>query len=132
MYTLKDFKVGQKVGIQITGNARRRNMTEEESVIEGVVQKVGRKYVTVSSEKMLENKFRETTSNYGGLRQHTDFCVDYMLYPTQAEALIELRRKSLQAKIRTFFSSYQDTELSFGQLDAIYKIIGDECDVNKE
>lgn len=117
MFKLSDFKVGQKAYVELTGNAARGKTSEEELIRECIIESVGRKYITTS----LGRKFEETDLAYDGLIEHTDFCVDYVLYPNKQDILNKFEKKELFWKISSLLRN--DKHFSLEQLKAVNKIL---------
>lgn len=119
MYKVTDFEVGQKVALEVTGNEARRPTYKDVPIREGIVEKVGKKYVTVCGMQFLEHPA------YIGLREKTDSCVNFVLYPNRQVLEEKLERDETLSSIQEFFRLPNNSiNLSLEQLKDIQKIIG--------
>lgn len=127
MYTLKDFKKGQTVWIELTGNASRgKDKRIDDLIEEWEVISVGKKFVTAKKKESYgyEIKFKETDANYGGLIQNTEYCVDYVLYPSKEEILNKFEIENLIGWIKSEFSAYGRTsKYTLEQLRKVKEIL---------
>lgn len=124
MAEIKDFKVGQTVYVRITGNEA-RGKDKDKLLQEYVVSKVGRKYVYAkpSNGSQWEVCF-EKNGNGTGLRQKTEYCVDYILYSSKQEIEDEQERLKLWNKISSVFGYLSvDDSVSLDQLQRINAIL---------
>ena len=95
MYKIKDFKVGQLVGVELTGNAS-RNKQGDELIEEWIITTIGRKYITATPKNnhYRDYQFEEHECSYAGLIQRTGgYSVDYVLYPSVQEAQEKKRKE---------------------------------------
>lgn len=121
--TINDFKVGQKVYIELTGNAK-RGKKPEDLIVEAVVEKIGKKYVTVKGYQFKEHDF-----SYGGLIQNTNTCIDYVLYPDKKALEDKLQSEFLIKDINTRISRLSLggwKAISLDSLKKIYEILNEE------
>lgn len=122
---LKDFKVGDKAYIMLTGNAERGidKSNPEDYIKEVTVTKIGRKYL--QTEPLSYEKFKETDLNYnGGLINDTKYCVDYILFKDKQTIVDLLKKENLVFEIRHKISSIK--ELSLNQLERIAEILDEK------
>lgn len=96
MHKITDFEVGQRVALEVVGNEARRIKAGEAPIREAVVEKVGKKYVTVQGRQFFEHPA------YMGLREKTDSCVNFVLYPNKKVLEEKLEKDSTLSKIREF------------------------------
>ncbi len=96
MHKITDFEVGQRVALEVVGNEARRIKAGEAPIREAVVEKVGKKYVTVQGRQFFEHPA------YMGLREKTDSCVNFVLYPNKKVLEEKLEKDSALSKIREF------------------------------
>ena len=126
MYNLKDFSKGQTVWVELTGNARRHINKKEELIEEWEVISVGRKYVTAMRKNGndIGVKFQETDGNYGGLIEKSEYCVDYVLYPSKEAISDKLEKEDLVDWIKGKFSGYGNKSVySLEQLRKVKEIL---------
>lgn len=121
MYKVSDFKVGDTVYLELTGNAvRYKRRNTEECIKEAVVTSVGRKYVTVGD----DTKFEISNNDYyRGLVQHTQYCVDYVLYKSKQEILDKFESEKLLSEVRSFFQYGKTRCLQLDDLRSINDLI---------
>lgn len=86
--TIKDFKVGQKAYILCMYTGRNK----EPEITETVVEKVGRKYVTVQYGR----KYEEDLNNPYGLIESSDYGERTYLCPSRRNAEMYVERDRLQ------------------------------------
>jgi hypothetical protein len=124
MYKLTDFKQGQTVWVELTGNANRYK-NDDELIEEWEVISVGKKYVTAKRKNGgYEVKFKETDLNYDGLIQNTQYCVDYILYPSKEEISNKFEKEELVDWIKKQFSGYgRKSKYSLEQLRKVKEIL---------
>lgn len=121
MYKLSDFKKGQKAYIELTGNASRGKKLPEELIQECIIETVGRKYIIANN-----IKFEGHNVNYGGLKEHTEYCVNYVLYPNKQDILDRFEREKLLSDFKQLFVSFfgnKANELSLEKLRKIKEVI---------
>ena len=114
---LSDFKVGEKCYVEFTGNASRHKPHGyyEEWIVTGVSSK----YVTVG-----RYKFEEHDCSYGGLREKTNYCVDYVIYPTEQLLKDKLELEKTYEYIKDKFGKFKrDESLTLDKLRRIKSII---------
>ena len=123
-------QVGQKVVVKIeeTSNASRGlRMTLDnidEWCFDGVITKIGRKYITVDFAKSAGVSFTEQFNIEDEYRQkYSCGGADYKLYPHKEAVIKELKTNKLYSYIRNKFSSYSNTEFTLEQLEKIYSIL---------
>lgn len=123
---IKDFKVGQTVYVELTGNAS-RGKTAEQCIDEWEITSVGRKYVkagrcsdgTIWGETTFE--YRE---NYGRFVQKTNYSIDYIIYETRQEIERKFEKSKLLNEVETFFRDWgKPKNLSIEQLKRIKEIL---------
>ncbi|MCM1232851.1 MAG: hypothetical protein NC489_22225 [Ruminococcus flavefaciens] len=125
MYTIKDFKVGDSVYVEVTGNKARHLSDDIESHIKpALVTKVGRKYVSAKIDSHTIVQFKETECNYGGgLREHTDGCVDYILFKTKQDVYDRYEAKSILAELYSVFGCFDGYHIPLDKLREIQAIV---------
>ena len=114
---LSDFKVGEKCWVEFEGNASRHKPKGyyEEWIVTGVSSK----YVTVD-----RYKFEEHDCSYGGLKEKTNYCVDYVIYPTEQLLKDKLELEQTYEYIKNKFSKFKrDESLTLEKLKRIKSII---------
>jgi len=112
---VSDFVVGQKAYLELTGNAK-RGKKKEELIQECVIEAVGRKYVTAKGRKFEESDI------YDGLKEHTSYSVDYVLYSSKEVIQKKFEKDELLGEIKDFFL-HGGKELSLEKLREIQRII---------
>lgn len=126
---IKDFKVGQTVYVELTGNASREK-TAEECIEEWEITSVGRKYVKAGKRHEEYGIFRETTfeyrDSYNRFVQKTDYCVDYVIYLARQEIERKIEKSKLLNEIESFFRDWNKPKnLSIEQLKRIKEILAE-------
>lgn len=124
MTEIKDFRVGQKVFVRITGNAA-RGKDKDKLIEEWVVSKVGKKYVYAkpSKDSRWEVCFEKSESNMA-MQQKTEYCVDYILYASKQEIEDEQEQFKLWKKISSIFGYLSvDYSISLDKLRRINAIL---------
>lgn len=129
---IKDFKVGQTVWVEITGNAS-RGKTAEQCIEEWEITSVGRKYIKACKKEGCAFRF-ETTFEYKENRkrfvQKTDCCVNYILYETKEEIKRKFEKSKLLNEVETFFRDWSKPEnLSIEQLKRIKEILEERIEM---
>lgn len=116
---VKDFEKGNTVYALLAGNAA-RGKKDDELIQEWEVVAVGRKYVTAKSKTGVKKvKFEESKYSYhGGLREHTDKLVDYILFKDRKQVEEILERDYLEHWLRTVFNKH----LAYYSLDQLRKV----------
>lgn len=127
---IKDFKVGQTVYVELTGNAS-RGKTPEQCIEEWEIAFVGRKYISAGKRHETLGIVGETTfeyrENYGRFVCKTDCCVDYILYETRQEIERKFEKSKLLNEVGTFFRDWGKPEkLSIEQLKRIKGILDEK------
>lgn len=122
---IKDFKVGQTVYVELTGNES-RGKKPEQCIEEWEITSVGRKYIK-AKKKGYDRLFGESTfeyrENYKRFVQKTDCCVDYILYPTRQEIEEKQEKSRLFQEIEQRFRYGSQRDISLEQLRAIHGIL---------
>lgn len=122
---IKDFKVGQTVYVELTGNAS-RGKTAEECIEEWEITSVGRKYIKACKKESGIFRF-ETTFEYKEnckrFVQKTNYCVDYILYLTRQEIEENHEKNRIFREIKHWFSCNSKRDISLEQLRAIQGIL---------
>lgn len=127
---IKDFKVGQTVWVKLTGNAS-RGKSGNDLIEEWEVVTVGKKYIYAKRKGFgfchIE-KFEKREYGYSEkIVQKTDYCVDYILYPSKKELEEEIEREELSGEISSIFRSFARKEsFSLDQLRRIKAIISEQ------
>lgn len=123
---IKDFKVGQTVYVELTGNASREK-TAEQCIEEWEITSVGRKYIKACKKESDVFRFETTfeyRENYGRFVEKTDYCVDYILYPTREELERKFEKSKLLNEVELFFRDWgKPKRLSIEQLKRIKEIL---------
>lgn len=122
---IKDFKVGQTVYIELTGNAS-RGKAPEQCIEEWEITSVGRKCIKACKKESGIFKF-ETTFEYndcnGRFEEKTDYCINYVLYPTRQEIEEKQEKSSLFQEIEQRFRYGSQRDIPLEQLRAIHGIL---------
>lgn len=124
---IKDFKIGQRVWVKLTGNAS-RGKSGSDLIEEWEVVSVGRKYVKAkkvgySHSWGIEFEKRGYSERFV---QKTNACVDYVIYESKQAILDEFEASNLERKICDFFRNCRSKNISLEQLREISKIIWGE------
>lgn len=122
---IKDFKVGQTVYVELTGNAS-RGKTAEECIEEWEVSSVGKKYIKAgkrSDRGIWGERTFEYRENYKRFVQKTDCCVDYIIYLTKQEIEEKHEKSKLFREIEQWFRYDSQRDISLEQLRAIHGIL---------
>lgn len=130
---IKDFKVGQTVYVELTGNAS-RGKTLEQRIEEWEITSVGRKYIKACKKESGVFRF-ETTFEYKENRkrfvQKTDCCANYILCETRQEIEIKFEKSKLLNEVESFFRDWnKPKKLSIEQLKRIKEIL-EEKEIEK-
>ncbi|MDU7032035.1 MAG: hypothetical protein E6357_30745 [Clostridiales bacterium] len=119
-----NFKVGQTAYIELTGNASRgKKPNSEELIKQCTVTSVGRKYVIADGKKYKEHDF-----SYVGLIEHTEYCMDSVLYPNKKDILDKFEKENLINSCKRVFEGFGKcvaSEFSLDKLRNIKKMIDD-------
>lgn len=125
---IKDFKVGQTVYIELTGNASRGRMPEQ-CIEEWEITSVGRKYIKAgrkSDDGIWGERTFEYRENYGRFVEKTDCCVNYILYLKRKEIEEKHEKSRLIDEVGAFFRDWsKPKKLSIEQLKRIKEILGE-------
>lgn len=122
---IKDFKAGQTVYVELTGNAS-RGKTPEQCIEEWEVSSVGRKYIKArkrSDGRIWGERTFEYRENYKRFVEKTDCCVDYILYLTRQEIEEKHEKSRLFREIEQRFRYGSQKDISLEQLRAIHGIL---------
>lgn len=123
---IKDYKVGQTVYVELTGNAS-RGKTPEQCIEEWEITSVGRKYIKAGKRaygRIWGERTFEYRENYKRFVEKTDYCIGYVLYLTRQEIEKKHERNMLLNGIEKFFRDWSKPEkLSIGQLKRIKEIL---------
>lgn len=126
--SIKDFKAGQTVYVELTGNAS-RGKTREQCIEEWEITSVGRKYIK-AGKRSGGRIWRETTfeyrDNYKRFVEKTDYCVDYILYTTSQEIEEKQEKGRLFREIEQRFRYGSQRDISLEKLRAIHGILDGE------
>lgn len=123
---IKDFKVGQTVWVELTGDTS-RGKTAEQCIEEWEITSVGRKYIK-AGRKSDGTIWRETTFEYredcGRFVEKTEYYVDYILYSTRQELEEKFEKSKLLNEVELFFRDWSKPKnLSIEQLKRIKEIL---------
>lgn len=122
---IKDFKIGQTVWVELTGNAS-RGKTVEQCIEEWEITSVGRKYIKACKKESGMFRF-ETTFEYndcdGRFEEKTDYCINYVMYLTRQEIEEKHEKNRLFREIEQRFRYGSQRDVSLGQLRAIHEIL---------
>lgn len=124
---LKDFKVGQTVWVQLTGNEA-RGKHGDELIEEWEVVTVGKKYIHAKKKGYFYPTVFEKREYgyYGKFVQKTEGCVNYILYASKAELEEELEHSRLFDEISQAFRGFGvKHNFSLEQLRKIKAIISE-------
>ena len=129
---IKDFKVGQTVWVELTGNAS-RGKTAEQCIEEWEITSVGRKYIKAGKRaygRMWREETFEYKENYKRFVQKTDCCINYILYAAKQEIEESHEKSRLFREIEQRFRYGSQRDISLEQLRAIHGILegGNEND----
>jgi len=123
-----DLKKDQKVVVAIierSNMARNRDMSSENIdnwCFDGIVTKVGRKYITVKWDKWSEEQF-DKEKDYNN---KTEYSCDYKLYLNREEIFQMRKTEELYSKVKTYFSGWGVNEnFTLDQLERILTIINE-------
>lgn len=123
--SIKDFKVGQTVYVELTRNAS-RGKTAEQCIEEWEITSVGRKCIKACKKESGIFRF-ETTFEYndfdGRFEEKTDYCISYVLYPTRQEIEEKHEKSRLFQEIEQRFRHGSQRDISLEQLRAIHGIL---------
>lgn len=101
---IKDFKVGQTVYIELTGNAK-RGKTEDELIEEWEITSVGRKIIKATTKKYNRSiEFINRNDGDEGLwLDRSGTCVNYILYANKQELEDAIEMRKLFKEVTKFF-----------------------------
>lgn len=123
--SIKDFKVGQTVYVELTGNAR-RGKEPEQCIEEWEVTSVGRKYINAvkkNPDSLLYKLVFEWSESYGRFVEKTRCSVNYILYLTRQEIEEKHEKTRLFQEIEHRFRYGSQKDISLEQLRAIHGIL---------
>lgn len=123
--SIKDFKVGQTVYVELTGNAS-RGKNAEECIEEWEVSSVGRKYIKAgkrSDGRIWGERTFEYRENYKRFVEKTNRCVDYILYTTRQEIEEKHEKNRLFREIEQWLRYGSQKDISLEWLRAIHEIL---------
>ena len=122
---IKDFKVGQTVYVELTGNAS-RGKTPEQCIEEWEISSVGKKYINAvkkNPDSFLYKLVFEWSEAYGRFVEKTRCSVNYILYPTRQEIEESHEKSMLIREIERRFRYGSQRNISLEQLRAIHGIL---------
>ncbi len=124
---IKDFKVGQTVYIELTGNVK-RGKSGNELIEEWKISRVGKKYIYAKKSDWGNEIAFLKDGRYGNQWfEKTNYCVDYILYPTRQELEDKLEKERLFDEVYGFFRRYDAIEkITLEQLRQINQILSEE------
>lgn len=119
---LSDFNVGQEAYIKKTRNQARHIKDTKDLIIKTKIESIGRKYIITEYSSNI--KFKETDTSHEGLIEHTDYCIDYELFPNEQMILDGFEKENLLSFIRSefYYMQYED-KFSLEQLRRIVNVI---------
>lgn len=123
--SVKDFKVGQTVYVELTGNASRRK-TPEQCIEEWEITYVGRKYIEAlkkGSDPFLFKTVFEWREEHKSFVQKTAHSINYVLYPTRREIEEKQEKSRLFREIEERFRYGSQRDISLEQLREIHRIL---------
>lgn len=124
---IKDFKVGQTVYVELTGNAS-GGKTAEQCIEEWEITSVGRKYIEAGkrSERygIIGKTLFEYRENYGRFVQKEKYRPDYILYVERQKIERKFEKAKLLNEVESFFRDWSKPKnLSIEQLKRIKEIL---------
>lgn len=122
---IKDFKVGQTVYVELTGNAS-RGKSPEQCIEEWEITSVGRKYIEASKKGSDLISFKavfEWSDDYKRFVEKTIYSPRYILYPTRQEIEEKHEKSRLFRDIEQRFRYGSQRGISLEQLRAIHGIL---------
>lgn len=124
---IKDFKVGQTVYVELTGDAS-RGKTPEQCIEEWEITSVGRKYIEAGkrSERcgIIGKTLFEYREKYGRFFKKTNHSIDYIIYETREEIERKFEKSKLLNEVESFFRDWsKPKKLSIEQLKRIKEIL---------
>ena len=123
---IKDFEVGQTVYVELIGDAS-RGRTAEERIEEWEITSVGRKYIKAGKRYEKSKIVGEITFEYNDYYkrfvEHTDYCINHLLYTAKQEIEESHEKNVLFDKISKRFSYGSQGNVTLEQLRAIHKIL---------
>ena len=123
--SIKDFKVGQTVYVELTGDASRGKMPEQ-CIEEWEIVYVGRKYIEAvkkGSDPFLFKTVFEWREEYKSFVQKTVRSINYTLYLTKQEIEEKHEESRLFREIERRFRFGSQKDISLEQLRAIHGIL---------
>lgn len=121
--SIKDFKVGQTVYVELIGNAS-RGKTPEECIEEWKITSVGRKYIKANkTDNFWQEVVFEQRERDGRFAEKTNYSPDYALYLTRREIEEKHEKTRLYREIENVFCGYNHKKLTLEQLRRIKGIL---------
>jgi len=123
---IKDFKAGQTVYVELTGNAS-RGKTPEQCIEEWEITSVGRKYIK-AAKKGYDRLFRENTFEFQDYNERfvekSVYCEkNYVLYTTRQEIEEKQEKSRLFQEIEQRFRYGSQRDISLEKLRAIHGVL---------
>ena len=122
---IKDFKVGQTVYVELTGDAS-RGKTPEQCIEEWEITYVGRKYIEAvkkGSDPFLFKTVFEWREEHKSFVQKTAHSINYVLYLEKQEIEEKHEKSRLFREIEQRFRYGSQRDISLEQLRAIHGIL---------
>lgn len=122
---IKDFKVGQTVYVELTGNAS-RGKAPEQCIEEWEIIYVGRKYIEAvkkGSDSFLFKTVFEWADDYGRFVEKTVYSPNYIIYLERQEIEEKHEKNRLFQEIEQRFRYGSQRDISLEQLRAIHGIL---------
>ncbi len=122
---IKDFKVGQTVYVELTGNAS-RGKTTEQCIEEWETTYVGRKYIEAAKKDKNQLRFKtvfEWREEHKSFVQKTVYSINYVLYPTRQEIEEKHEKNRLFMEVEERFRYGSQRDISLERLRAIHGIL---------
>lgn len=125
---IKDYKVGQTVFIQLTGNVS-RGKNDNDLIEEWEIVSVGRKLIKAKRKGTMDclaTTFEKRESGWNdNFVEKTDYCVNYIMFANRKELEDELERKRLMDTVSSFFRGYGEKKISLENLRKIAELINE-------
>jgi len=123
---MMDIKIGQTVWIKKINNAARyldnKNSAIEDYISSGTIVSIGRKWFTVNSDSVFDERFDISTGHNDG----KGYCSNYIAYQSKQDIYDEVEYSNLKNKISHEFCGYGQktySELALAKLRLINEII---------
>lgn len=123
--SVKDFKVGQKIWVEMIGNEARRRKSED-CIDEWEITHVGRKLLKAgkrSGDKIYYETAFEYNDCYGRFAQRDNCCVNYILYATRQELEEEQEKERKFFEIRNRLKYGSQDDITLNQIRKIHGIL---------